>query len=232
VVVLLARFDLWDASVLKETIYWVIGTGLVMFGSFDKVQSVKGLYKETFTKTIKVAVILEFFIGFYVFPIWVELLFLPFIALVSMMSAYVNAQKSKEYASTKKFFGMLTAFVGITVLVGAINAFISNPKPLFTFQNLELFLLPMVLSLSYVISVYFISLYSKYELAFLNIDHFLTISRLDRIRVKLQVIKRCGFSVKKVGDMMPYLAINLHQKTTTIQALRVVAKFCPNEKSM
>src|SRR5690554_2111505 len=41
IVIVLAYFGLWDLSVLKETVYWVIGTGLVMFGSFNDVKSVK-----------------------------------------------------------------------------------------------------------------------------------------------------------------------------------------------
>ena len=54
VVAVLAHFNLWDLSVLKETIYWAIGTGLVMFGRFTEVESAKELYRHTTKDTLKV----------------------------------------------------------------------------------------------------------------------------------------------------------------------------------
>lgn len=54
VIVTLANFKLWDLSVLKETSYWIIGTGLVMFFNSMKVKDVKTLFAKTAKRYFKV----------------------------------------------------------------------------------------------------------------------------------------------------------------------------------
>jgi hypothetical protein len=231
VVFLLAHFELWDMSVLKETIYWAIGAGLVMFGRFDKVTNVKELYKRTAKDTLKVAIFLEFFIGFYVFPLWIEILFVPSITFIVLLSVVADFQKGKEYELTRKFLKGLTAIVGMVVFLCALIAFIKNPGPLFTYQNLELFLLPIILSFAYTVSVYFVALYSKYELVFNRINHFLRLSVKDKRAVKVAAIRRCGLSVYVTGEIIRHLAINLTNETTKAQALKLVRTFDPKQKS-
>jgi len=231
VVLALAHFGLWDLSVLKETIYWVIGTGLVMFGSFDKATSLKELYKHTAKNTLKVAIFLEFFIGFYVFPLWIEMLLVPSITFIVLLSVVADYQKGKEYEPVRKFLKGVTVAIGLTVILCAVIAFIKHPKPLFTYENLELFLLPVILSFTYTISVYFVALYSKYELVFNRISYFLKLSNKDKFVIKFAAIKRCRLSVHTTGEMVRHLAIKLSNETTKAQALKLIGTFDPKRKS-
>lgn len=231
VITILAYLNWWDTSVLKETIYWVVGTGLVMFSGFTKVQSVKELFKKTIKDTLKLVIILEFFVGFYVFPLWIELLLFPFVTLVILLSTVADYQKSQEYDITRKFLKGLVVAIGLVVLLFAVIAFMNNPRPLFTYHNLELFLLPILLSFMYIPAVYLLALYSKYELVFNRINHFLKLSNKDKRAVKIAAIRRCGFSAYITGEMIRHLAINLNNGTTKHQALRLVQDFDPNTKS-
>lgn len=230
VVGVLAYFDLWDLSVFKETIYWVIGTGLVMFGSFNKVTSVKELYKRTAKDTLKVVVILEFLIWFYVFALWIELLLVPFTTLIVLLATVAKYQKGDNIELTRKFFNGLQVFIGFVILFFTFIALLNDPKPLFTYQNLELFLLPIVLSFAYTISVYFVALYSKYELVFNRIRYGLEHIK-DKRAIKLAVIRRCGLSVYITGEMIRHLAINLTNETTKAQAVKLIRTFDPKQKS-
>lgn len=230
VVVVLAYFDMWDLSVLKETIYWVIGTGFVMFGQFNKVTSVKELYKSTAKETLKVVIILEFLIWFYVFALWIELLLVPLTTLIVLLATVAKYQKGDNVEVTRKFLNGLQVFIGLVILFFTAIAFLSDPRPLFTYQNLELFLLPIVLSFAYTISVYFVALYSKYELVFNRIRYNLEHIK-DKRAIKLAAIKRCGLSVNVTGEMIRHLAINLHNKTTKAQALKLIRTFDPKQKT-
>ncbi|HZM64351.1 MAG TPA: hypothetical protein VFB59_04430 [Candidatus Saccharimonadales bacterium] len=227
----LAYFDLWDLSVLKETIYWVIGTGLVMFGSFNKVTGVKELYKRTAKDTLKVVIVLEFLIWFYVFALWIELLLVPLTTLIVLLATVAKYQKGDGVELTRKFLNGLQVFIGLVILFFTAMAFLNDPKPLFTYQNLELLLLPIVLSFAYTISVYFVALYSKYELVFNRINHFMSVRKKDKRAIKLAAIKRCGLSVYVTGEMIRHLAINLNNKTTKAQALKLIRTFDPKQKS-
>lgn len=230
-VLVLAHFNLWDLSVLKETIYWAIGTGLVMFGSFVDVKSVKGLYKKTAKDTFVLVVVLEFLIWFYVFPLWIELLLVPFTTLIVLLATVAKYQKIDGIELTRKVLNWIQVFTGLAIIIFAIIALIGNPEPLFTYQNLELFLLPIVLSFTFVPSVYLLALYSKYELVFNRINHFTKLNRMDKYSVMLTAIRRCGLSVYVAGEMIRHLAINLNNETTKKQTRKLIQTFDPKQPS-
>ena len=202
-----------------------------MFGKFDGVKDLKSLYKQTAKDTLALVVILEFIILLYVFPLWVELLFVPIVTLVVLLATVAKYTKTDGIELTRKVLNGAQVFIGLLVLLLACISFARSPGTLFTFQNLELFLLPIILSLTYVPSVYFIALYSKYELVFNRISYPMKLNRKSKHAVKLAAIRRCGFSVYVTGEMIRHLAINLTTNTTKAQALKSVKTFDPRQPS-
>lgn len=231
VVWLLASLNLWDLSVLKETVYWVIGTGIIMFGKFNGVKDLKSLYKQTAKETLALVAILEFIIWLYVFPLWAELLFVPFVTLIVLLATVAKYMKTDGIELTRKVLNGTQVFIGLVVLLFAFIGLVKSPATLFTFENLELFLLPIVLSLTYVPSVYFIALYSKYELVFNRINYPMKLNHKSKRAIKLAAIRRCGLSVYVAGEMIRHLAINLTTDTTKAQALKLVKTFDPKQPS-
>lgn len=230
VVLVLAYLGWWDSSVLKETIYWFIGTGLAMFGGFTHVQRMSALLKKTAKEALALAIIIEFFVGFYVFPLWVELLLLPFTTLVILTATVAKYQKTKGIEVTRKFLDGLMVGIGLVVLLSATIEFVHDPRVLFTYKNVELFLLPITLSFAYIPSVYLIALYSKYELVFNRINYPMSKDIKNKWILKAACIKQCGLSVRLAGEMIPYLAMRLTPETTKSQALELILKFS-SEKS-
>ena len=231
VVWLLAYFNLWDLSILKETIYWVIGTGIIMFGKFNSVKGVKTLYKQTAKETLALVVVLEFIIWLYVFPLWAELLFVPFVTFIALLATVAKYMKTDGIKLTRKVLNGTQVFIGLVLMLLAFIGFARSPEVLFTFQNLELFLLPIILSSTYVPSVYFIALYSKYELVFNRINFPMKLNRKSKRNIKLAAIRRCGLSVYVTGEMIRHLAINLTTDTTKAQALKLIKTFDPKQPS-
>lgn len=231
VVWLLAYLNLWDLSVLKETIYCVIGTGIIMFGKFNSVKDLKSLYRQTAKETLALVVLLEFIIWLYVFPLWVELLLVPFVTLVVLLATVAKYMKTDGIELTRKVLNGTQVFIGLLILLFAFIGFAKSPATLFTLQNLELFLLPIILSLTFVPSVYFIALYSKYELVFNRINYPMKLNRKSKRAIKLAAIRRCGLSVYVTGEMIRHLAINLTTDTTKAQALKLIKTFDPKQPS-
>lgn len=231
VVWLLAYLNLWDLSVLKETIYWVIGTGLIMFGKFNGVKDLKSLYKQTAKETLALVIVLEFIIWLYVFPLWAELLFVPFVTFIVLLTTAAKYTKTDGIKLTRKVLNGTQVFIGLVVILLAFIGFARRPEVLFTFQNLELFLLPIILSSTYVPSVYFIALYSKYELVFNRINYPMELNLKSKRAIKLAAIRRCGLSVYVTGEMIRHLAINLTTSTTKTQALKFIKTFNPKHPS-
>lgn len=230
VIWLLAYFNLWDLSVLKETVYWVIGTGIIMFGKFNNVKDLKTLYKQTAKETLALVILLEFIIWLYVFPLWVELLLVPLVTLIVLLATVSKYVKTDGIELTRKVLNGTQIFIGLLILLFAFIGFAKSPATLFTLQNLELFLLPIILSLTYVPSVYFIALYSKYELVFNRINHFLTLKNNEKRDVKFAAIKRCGLSVYTTSEMIRHLAIHFTNETTKKQALALIRDLTLKER--
>lgn len=231
IVWLLAYLNLWDLSVLKETIYWVIGTGIIMFGKFNSVKDLKSLYKQAAKETLALVIVLEFIIWLYVFPLWAELLLVPFVTFIVLLATAAKYMKTDGVELTRKMLNGTQIFIGLLILLFAFIGFVKNPAALPTLQNLELFLLPIILSLTYVPSVYFIALYGKYELVFNRINYPMKLNRKSKRAIKLAAIRRCGLSVYVTGEMIRYLAINLTTDTTKAQALKLVKTFDPKQPS-
>lgn len=231
VVGLLAYLNIWDLSVLKETIYWVIGAGIIMFGKFNGVKDLRSLYKQTAKENLALVVVLEFIIWLYVFPLWAELLFVPLVTFIVLLATVSKYIKSDGIEITRKVLNGTQVFIGLVILLLAFINFARSPGALFTYQNLELFLLPLILSLTYVPSVYFIALYSKYELMFNRINYPMELNRRSKLTIKLAAIKRCGLSVYVTGEMIRHLAINLTTDTTKAQALKFIKTFDPEQPS-
>lgn len=231
VVILLYWLKLWDLSVLKETIYWFIGSGLAMSFRMDKIKSLKQSYKDTVKDVITLLVVLEFFINFYVFPIWVELILLPTITVAVVLSTFARYQKGDEKALrlARGFFDGIIAIIGVAVLIFAFMEFLNKPTDLFTYENLELFLLPIALSFAHAPSVYLLALYSKYELAFNRIRYNLSLSKRDKWTLRLAVIKRCGSSIKTTSAIIPYLSLHFIDKPTKTEALKLIRTFDPSK---
>lgn len=220
------RLNLWDSSSLKETIVWAIGAGIVMFFNSTSIKTGKDLLKKSLKDSIKLIIIVEFVVNFYVFPIAVEFLLVPLLTIIVLMQTVAIYQKDKKYEPTKKFLSALVAVAGLALIIYAFSELADNPKQFFTWQNLKLLLLPVMLTVAYIPSVYLLALYSAYESLFIRIDFFLK-SQHNTTKLKAACAKKCMLSVSKVSKLTPYLIKNLITDMTQDEALKVVRAFRP-----
>lgn len=87
-VYLLYDLNLWNTSMMKDAIIWTMGVAIPMIGNAIKASEGKYRLKDALLDNLKMAVIIEFIVNLYVFDLWIELLFIPFMTLVAMMMAY------------------------------------------------------------------------------------------------------------------------------------------------
>jgi hypothetical protein len=78
----------WDISLLKDTIMWVLGTAVIMFVNYDKAIKESHFFKKVLLDNVKLVVLLEFIINFYVYNLVVELLLVPVLFIVGALLAY------------------------------------------------------------------------------------------------------------------------------------------------
>ena len=86
---------------LKDSIMWFFIFALVsIFTTITSSEKNSFFFKEIVLNSLKLIIVFEFIINFYTFPLWVELLFLPFAPCVACFEFYID--NIKEYISIKK----------------------------------------------------------------------------------------------------------------------------------
>ena len=194
----------WDISMLKDTILWVIFVELPLFGkAIEKAKDYRFFY-DLVIDNLKFFALFEFFVGFWTFDLWLELIAIPTTALIS--SLCVLASREKDHKPAKTFFDMLLAIWGVIIIIHAISSTIKNPDAFFIWDTLKSLLLPVFLLILNLPVVYGLALYSGYEVLFIKIKN----GAKDKWKMKLQVFCFAGFSLSRVSAIRRNLQRTIH----------------------
>jgi hypothetical protein len=92
---------LWSAALITTVVAWFVGTGLGLFGKAFSVFGRGGSFKDLVVVSLGLTVYVEGFINLYVFPLAVELVFLPTLAFLAGLS--VVAESQDRHSPAKRF---------------------------------------------------------------------------------------------------------------------------------
>ena len=160
---------IWEMNHLPITVLWAVFIAFVMLFDFKKVND-SSYFKCALKDNLKALIILEFIVNLYVFDLWLELLFVPFAAIIGGMIAI--SETDKKYEITKKFLNFIMSLIGL-IFIGYAGYKISTDfKQFATFENLESFYLPILYSITFIPFVYLFALYSGYETFFVRLGFF------------------------------------------------------------
>ncbi len=157
----------WDVGLLKDTIFWVLFVELPLFVKAIEKADNPHFFGKLIKENIAVAVIIEFFVGFWTFSLVAEIIIVPVTVLISAM--YAVASSDKKHSSVKRFFEVLFVLWGIVLFINAVSCLIHSPSVFFNLDTLKSFLLPAVLLILNLPVVYGLALYNMYEQVFIRI---------------------------------------------------------------
>lgn len=183
--VLAARISLWNSDLLPSTIAWFLLTGFILFGRFERITKGEPFLGMTLLLSIGGAALIDFLLNFYVFPLWVELIMQPVLALLAVALGF--AETSHEYAIVAKFLNRLLALIGFVFFGVAIWQFAVHWSDLDKSLATRELILPVWLSLTVTPIVHLVAAYAAYEDAFLRID-FTIEEPSRRRRTKLALV--------------------------------------------
>lgn len=157
----LYRINIWDISYIKITIFWFFGSALVMFINSMKFVTEKSYLKKIIIDTIGVTVLVSFVSNFYSFSLWLELLLVPFVALLAGMLAVASFKHELKRVGKLSKWSLtgLGLFVLLTSLYKTIVHFDSFAK----ISTLQEFIIPILLSIMFVPFTYVLSLYGRWN---------------------------------------------------------------------
>lgn len=168
VVFLLSKVSIWQPLLIKDTIFWVIGTGFVLLLNINKATQDTGYFKKVTLDSLRLMIVLEFVLGLYSFSFLVEMILIPLLFLVVAMNT-LSGMKG-EYKPVKKLTDLILAIFGIYTLVFALSHLLSDYHGVATFYNLRVFVLQPILTLSYLPFLYVFALFMAYETLFVRLN--------------------------------------------------------------
>ena len=127
-------------------------------------------FKNAIKANLKVLVVLEFLINFYVFSLWIELLLVPLSVILGGLLGI--ASSNKQYAALQKSINYVMAIIGTFLIGYALYIAVSDFNKLITLNNFENFILPVLLSIMFLPFIYFWAMYVNYATLFGRLQFF------------------------------------------------------------
>jgi hypothetical protein len=169
-VLLAIKAGLWHTTAVNETVYWFIGSGLVLVGNATHASRRAPDYlNRLLGRAVRFTLIVEFLVTLYVFPFVVELFLVPLI--VVFVGMQVVAEHDPAMAAEKRVIDGVLIAIGFALMVYVAVSAIGNLDGLLTRENGEKFLLAPALTLAFLPFLYGVARLSRRELDNLRKRH-------------------------------------------------------------
>ena len=182
IILILAILSFWNFSLIKGTIFWYIGVGFITMLNLPKATEGIDFFKSTLIQNFKFIILFEFIVNVYSFNIFIEIILLPILALFVITDTY--ADYNEDAKKVKPITNGVLSIFGFFLLVYSINQIRLDYSTFTTISNLKGFLLPVILTISFIPFLYFTALYMKYENLFVRIGF-----RFDKDESQFKFIK-------------------------------------------
>ncbi len=178
----LSELDLWSTEQIKNTIVWCVSVGFMSLFKLEQIKKDKSFFKHSVIDNLKLLAILQFIISVYTFSFWVELLLVPFLALIGAMLAI--AETDKKHHQVKVFLEYCLSLFGVVLIVYTLYMLITDFGEFGKEKTAYDFFVPPLLTLCYLPFIFLILVYSTYEQVSVSLKSSIK-SRLHRYEAKL-----------------------------------------------
>ncbi len=157
----LYNLNVWNISLLKDTIIWIIITSSVLLYNVGKTKTPIKFLQKTVLATIGIATIIGFISNLEPFPYWVEFISIPIAILVS--GIYVISESKEEFAQVRSVLKKAFALFSFGILLYLIYFSVGNYKKYINWETAKQFMLPILLTILYIPYLSIVSIYVQYE---------------------------------------------------------------------
>lgn len=213
----------WDVSNLKATILWSLTAAALMVGKVvsDKEQP-EAFFRSAVLGGLKISVVLEFVVQLYVFPLLVELIFVPVTALVGAMLAICDTDE--KFAPVKQVLNKLLALVGFLIIGYAIYRLRSEFSEFWRLSTVLSFFHPIVLTVLFVPFLWLVAVAVAYEEVFCRLRFFVEDPKM-RAFVRRQMYWNFGLRFYEVNRWWRVFMQERPAKKEAFRASMIKARF-------
>lgn len=206
VIYLLYELELWNFEQLKNTIFWCVSVGFMSLLKLEKIKRDKLFFKHSVLDNLKLLAILQFVLGIYTFPIWVEVLLVPILVLLGAM--LVITETDKKHHQVRIFVEYCLTSFGVIIIAYTLYMLMTDFSEFGQTKTAYDFFIPPMLTLFYLPFIFFMLVYSTYEQVFVRL-RFAIKGRFLRyvaklfsfmfFNVRLSLLERWSFQVAKAN---------------------------------
>jgi hypothetical protein len=172
-VVLLAwtghALGIWTTDLLSETIWWFVGTALVLLFNVTVAVGERGFFRRSLLEVLGFTLLLDFFMNdLFVFSLPTELVLLPAITFLGVLA--IVAGRDPTTRQVASMTGCLIAFTGFVIAAFVIFNVVTNWTQVTTKEHLLEVLLPAWLTVGFLPFLYVIGVLVAYQSAFTRIN--------------------------------------------------------------
>lgn len=165
---LFSTLGLWSPDQLPATVLWTVLSGFSLIGRTLSTKDDHGYFKRLLLDCFKITVVFEFLIVGYSFSLPIELVFIPFMTFVTLLTEF--SRTKVEYASVNRLLEWITVGVTAIVLWKAVGTIWDQPHAFLTTKTGRDFLLPGLLTVGSIPFLYIWYCYSQFEHARIRIN--------------------------------------------------------------
>ncbi|WP_319783985.1 hypothetical protein [Oceanisphaera sp. IT1-181] len=200
----LSELELWNAEQLKNTVFWCVSVGFMSLFKLEQIKEDNSFFKHSVIDSLKLLAILQFVVGVYTFPLLVEVLLVPVLALIGTMLAI--AESDKKYHQVKVLLEYFLSFFGVVIIAYTLYMLTTNFGEFGKEKTTYDFFVPPLLTFSYLPFLFFMLVYSTYEQAFIRLkfsikDRFLRYAAklyaFVLFNVRVSLLERWSYQVAR-----------------------------------
>jgi hypothetical protein len=205
VVYFLYEMDFWNTEQIKNTIFWCVSVGFMSLFKIESIKKDKSFFKHSVLDNLKLLAILQFVVGVYTFPVWIEILLVPVLVLISAMTAI--AEMDRKHHQVKVLLEYCLSVFGVILIVYTLYMLATSFDEFANEKNAYDFFVPPLLTLFYLPFVFFMLVYSTYEQVFIRLKFSIS-NKLHRnlakiyalvfLNLRLSLLDRWSYHVARV----------------------------------
>lgn len=200
IVIILYSINFWDFYLLKDTIIWILFTGIVTTVNSIISKDYDNLFKKIIYDNFKIIFIVEFIVNAYTFPLIAELFIVPIVFIIILFDTVASIDKKN--ACFSNFLKILQISIFIAIFSYSIYKIIVDYNNFFTLKTLKDISLAPILTVFFIPLIYFIVLITNYEQIFFRLSFMLKNSKEVNRYAKKEIIKYCLIRLKKVNNIL------------------------------
>lgn len=217
------KIHILNFSHVKDVVFWIFGSAIALLMNASNSTQDEHHFKKIIRDNLKLIIILEFIITTYTFNFWVEMIFVPVMLFIIGLSTV--SEMKKEYLPAKKFLNFTLSLIGSFLISFAVFQLISNWHDFTTLNILRSFILPPLLTLTFIPFLYIFALFMAYENLFIRLNVFFKNDKKLANFTKFKVIQLCLFNLRRVNKFSKKITANIFSIKDRNDILNLINNF-------